>query len=143
VIASLIPVAAGAALGAKISEFPLPTPGSGPSGIVAGPDGALWFVETTLPGKIGRITTTGHVSEFPTPTANSGREGIATGRDGAVWFTEQGGNAIGRLLVVPTKRKECQRGGWRNLVSDHGRPFSDRADCTRFVGRHHDTRSDR
>ncbi len=39
-----------------------------PQGIVAGPDGALWFTETAK-DRIGRITTAGTVTEFPTPTS--------------------------------------------------------------------------
>ena len=54
------------------TEFPIPTAGSGPTGITTGPDGALWFTETRLAGnKIGRITTAGVVTEFSTPTAGS------------------------------------------------------------------------
>ena len=40
----------------SITEFVLPTSGSGPSGITAGPDGTLWFTENA-DNKIGRITT--------------------------------------------------------------------------------------
>ncbi|MCP3097440.1 hypothetical protein LZ198_00980 [Myxococcus sp. K15C18031901] len=35
------------------SEFPLASTGTGPYGITAGPDGALWFTEEV--GRIGRI----------------------------------------------------------------------------------------
>jgi hypothetical protein len=38
-----------------ITEYPIPTTASGPNGIVAGPDGALWFTEHQG-NKIGRIT---------------------------------------------------------------------------------------
>ena len=37
-----------------ITEFPIPTASSGATGIALGPDGALWFTETTA-GKIGRV----------------------------------------------------------------------------------------
>ena len=43
-----------------ISEFPVPTSGSEPSDIVAGPDGAVWFTEFRA-SKVGRITTSGVV----------------------------------------------------------------------------------
>ncbi|MGH7047975.1 MAG: virginiamycin B lyase family protein [Stellaceae bacterium] len=39
-----------------VTEYPLPTPNSGPYAITAGPDGAMWFTEADS-GKIGRITT--------------------------------------------------------------------------------------
>ena len=41
----------------QITEFPVPTNNSIPEGIAAGPDGNLWFTETSNVGnKIGRIT---------------------------------------------------------------------------------------
>ena len=57
--------------------------------IVAGPDGNLWFTETSRSThKIGRITTAGVVTEFSIPTgATSGPGGIAAGPDGNLWFT--------------------------------------------------------
>src|SRR5271167_2682812 len=73
-----------------ITEFPLPTAGSAPSGIVAGPDGALWFVEVGT-NAIGRITTDGAITEFtipfPTGTIVTQLGAIAAGADGALWFT--------------------------------------------------------
>ena len=35
--------------------------------ITMGPDGALWFTETSA-DRIGRITTDGQITEFPLPT---------------------------------------------------------------------------
>jgi streptogramin lyase len=64
----------------SIKEFTLPTTGASPRGIVAGPDGNVWFTE--FGGKVGRIQPTGAVSEFSTPTASSGVTGITTGPDG-------------------------------------------------------------
>lgn len=63
----------------------------------AGPDGAIWFVESSA-NKVGRITMAGHFTEFPIPSAvlfqtsagqimTSGPVGITTGPDGALWFT--------------------------------------------------------
>jgi streptogramin lyase len=88
-----------ASASATINEFPIPTAESNASGVIAGPDGALWFTETgyfVYPGpqspgnKIGRITTSGSFSEFPVPTAISLPSDITTGSDGALWFTESG-----------------------------------------------------
>src|SRR5262249_11211114 len=47
-----------------IAEFPIPTPGSFPAGITAGPDGNLWFAAFRT---IGRITPAGVITEFPVP----------------------------------------------------------------------------
>ena len=79
-----------------IDEFPVPTGGSRPYTIVAGPDGALWFTES-IGNKIGRINTKGVFHEFNVPTGESGPYGIATGADGNIWFTERFGDQIGRF----------------------------------------------
>jgi streptogramin lyase len=92
-IALLVPAAAGAA----ISEFPVPTSGSDPVGIAAGPDGALWFTEQ-VENKIGRITTAGSISEFPIATPSGDPGEIAAGPDGALWFTESSFK-IGRITT--------------------------------------------
>jgi len=82
-----------------VTEYALPTAGSAPSGIVAGPDGALWFIEA-LGNNIGRITTNGAISEYPIPTPRSLPYAIAAGPDGALWFSESGGNKIGRITTA-------------------------------------------
>ena len=62
---------------------------SKPDGIVAGPDGALWF--TNFGGNsIGRITTTGNVMSTRLDASISHPTGIAAGPDGALWFTDSG-----------------------------------------------------
>jgi streptogramin lyase len=70
-----------------ITEFPLPTTGSSPWRITAGPDGNLWFTEFIYNSSIGRITTAGSVTEFAIPTPFVSPTGIATGPDGNLWFT--------------------------------------------------------
>ena len=72
----------------QLVEYQVPTSASEPGGMVAGPDGALWFVETAV-NKIGRISTDGVVTEYSVPTA------------GAI-DTDQG---------IPRRRS-----GWRALV---------------------------
>jgi streptogramin lyase len=104
VIAILAAPASGTqALAQTVTEFPLPTAGSLPSGITLGPDGALWFTESAG-NKIGRITTAGVITEFPIPTANSQPNGITTGPDGALWFAETGaGNGLGGIGRMTTQ----------------------------------------
>lgn len=91
----------------KVKEFEIPYQCSGvgcsfgavhPNGIVAGPDGNLWFTETGL-GRIGRISTAGVMRHFHirTPADRSRPTCIAAGRDGALWFTESFG--IGRITI--------------------------------------------
>ena len=82
--------------GVTIDQFPVPTGGSRPYTIVAGPDGALWFTES-LGNKIGRITTAGKFTEYDVPTGKSGPYGIGVGADGNIWFTERFADQIGRF----------------------------------------------
>jgi streptogramin lyase len=91
-----IPVGlAGVARGQVFTEFPIPTADSRPAGITAGPDGALWFIESASK-KIGRITTAGVVTEYAIPAStypgglsavvNTYPHVIAAGADGNLWF---------------------------------------------------------
>src|SRR5262249_60274179 len=70
-----------------IDEFDIPSPNSGPLGIVTGCDGNLWFTEGNDPGRIGRITPGGVITEFTAGLSeNSFPVGIAAGpgRQGGV-----------------------------------------------------------
>ena len=79
-----------------IVEYPIPTQGSQPYGIVTGPDGNLWFAEQRG-NNIGRITPQGAITEFPVSTQEAYPLGIASGPDGNLWFTESQTGAIGRV----------------------------------------------
>ena len=68
--------------------------GSGPFGITAGADGALWFTAMTS-GDIGRISVDGELSGWP--SVGGAPSMIVTGPDNALWFTLNQGNAVGRL----------------------------------------------
>ena len=90
----------GSAVGAPvglISEFATATANAGPEGIVAGPDGNLWFPEAGA-DKIGEVDpATGATADFAVPTAGSFPLGIALGPDGNLWFTEFLGDKIGEV----------------------------------------------
>ena len=79
----------------QVTEYPIPTPDSGPNKITAGPDGNLWF--TGGGGQIGRITPTGQITEYNIPTALANPQGIVPGPDGNLWFTEYDAHQIGRI----------------------------------------------
>jgi len=66
-----------------------------PTVITTGPDGALWFGEN---GVIGRLTTAGTIQQFPLPTPTATVTDITAGPDDAVWFGENG--AIGRITTT-------------------------------------------
>ncbi|MGO9877608.1 MAG: putative Ig domain-containing protein [Acidimicrobiia bacterium] len=84
------------AAGAAITNYTDPSI-NGPNGMTAGPDDALWFVNSTG-DSIGRITTAGVISHFNDVTMNFPKD-IAAGSDGALWFTNEFGNSIGRITT--------------------------------------------
>ncbi|HEY1249900.1 MAG TPA: virginiamycin B lyase [Thermoanaerobaculia bacterium] len=71
--------------------------------ITPGPDGALWFTETTLfnENTIGRITTSGDFTEYPLPDPGAliAASGIVAGPDGRIWFTQAGAQEIGTITT--------------------------------------------
>jgi len=74
--------------------------GNGATCITAGPDGNLWFTETSA-NQIGRVTPTGTITEFSLGTTPyAGLTSIAAGPDGNVWFTEPALNRIAQ--ITPT-----------------------------------------
>ena len=91
-------VASAGGSGGVVTDYP----GGGidhPFGIVAGPDGALWFTNY-IGNSIGRITTTGVVANY-TGKGISQPGQITVGPDGALWFIN-GNNvdsSIGRAHV--------------------------------------------
>jgi streptogramin lyase len=81
-----------------VTEFNIPTESGNPTGLVAGPDGNLWFTEVNG-NKIGKMTTAGAVTEYSVPTSGSQPFWIAAGSDGNLWFTETSANQIGRITT--------------------------------------------
>jgi YD repeat-containing protein len=77
-------------------------------GIIAGPDGNLWFtaygytklVKVAVSG-IGKITTSGTFTEYILP-GESKPYGITEGADHNLWFTEYGSNRIGKITTSGT-----------------------------------------
>jgi streptogramin lyase len=86
--------------GQMTGSFLTPTRNSMPYGLVAGPDGAIWFAEQNA-SQISRITPDGIITEYPTPTPNSHVEPPILGPDGNIWFTEYGANQIGEVDLIP------------------------------------------
>ncbi len=84
-----------------ISEFALPTANSGPYGIAAGPDGALWFTEKNA-DQVGRITPGDLISEYTIPTAANAPEAIIQGPDGRMWFVESATDKVGFVTTGGT-----------------------------------------
>jgi len=83
--------------GVILNQFPAAAGAIGNANfITAGPDGAIWFTDTSN-NAIGQITTTGTISEFALPTAGATPNGITVGPDGNLWFTEL---SKGKIAVI-------------------------------------------
>jgi virginiamycin B lyase len=85
------------------TEWNIPTTGTAPLRIVSGPDGNLYFTESTA-SKIGRITSdgTGTFTEWNIPTLGSSPVGITSGPDGCLWFVESSANNVARMTTSGT-----------------------------------------
>jgi virginiamycin B lyase len=79
-----------------VAHFQLPTVGSVPIYIRAGPDGNMWVTEL-LGNAIARVAPDGSIAEYRIPTPNSRPIAIVPGPDGAMWFTEEAGGKVGRI----------------------------------------------
>ena len=93
-------------LSQAITEYAIPTSGSGPSSIASGPDGALWFTESTG-HKVGRITVHGAITEFELPPEGDSPTDITAGSDGNLWYIS--GSSLCRM--TPAGEATCQRVG--------------------------------
>jgi streptogramin lyase len=76
-----------------------------PSGIVAGPDGSLWFAEAGLDKIAQYDPANGNFTEFKA-TAGTGPvvpTDVTIGADGNLWYTESLAHKIGRMVIVGTQ----------------------------------------
>jgi len=81
---------------ASIIEYDIPTPRSAPHGIVAAPNGVIWFAEIGS-NRLGRFDPRiERFKEWTIPTNGSRPHGIAWGGDGRLYITEQ---AVGKIAV--------------------------------------------
>jgi streptogramin lyase len=68
---------------------------SDPVAITSGPDGNLWFT-TSVPSKIGKMTTSGTVTEYSLSSESAWPFAITTGPDEDLWFVDYKTNKIGK-----------------------------------------------
>ena len=96
-LVGLLAGSAGASTAGTVSNYT----GTGidePYGIVAGPNGSLWFANFGN-SSIGEISTTGAVSNFTDPTIDEPVD-ITAGPNGALWFTNYGDSTIGEITTA-------------------------------------------
>lgn len=79
----------------EVTEFEVPTRGSGLGDVAVDGRGAVWFLEPQV-NKIGRFAD-GRFTEFGVPTPSPGLTSLAVAPDGAVWFTELRAGRLGRV----------------------------------------------
>jgi virginiamycin B lyase len=79
----------------KVTEYQIPTSASFPGGLVAGPDGRLWFTESAK-SQLGAVTTDGVFTEYPLANQPLGLA-VVPGR--LLAFGEAGGSALGFSTV--------------------------------------------
>jgi len=101
IVAAVAPAPAMAAPEGKFTSFDLGPGGFGSNAIAAGPDGNMWFTNTSN-NSIGVITPKGSVKYFPVPTdpsqsMGSGLISIAAGPDGNMWFIGFYANFVGKV----------------------------------------------
>jgi virginiamycin B lyase len=102
--------------------------GGGPTGMVQGPDGNLWFTQFNSPGRVARITPGGAVTEFtggmtPGFSVNTIPARIAAGPDGNLWFTErQDPGGVARITTAGVVTEF--RAGVTPGFSANGGPFA-------------------
>jgi virginiamycin B lyase len=119
-----------------ITEFALPE-GARPESIIAGPDGNLWFTESSQ-SRIGRVTTAGDVTLFPGgarpfyfPTD------LTSGADGNVWVIHSesvgGDGAINRVTPSGEVTELLWAGAYRIAAGPDGNLWF--TDLFRDIGR--------
>jgi streptogramin lyase len=81
-------------LSLAVHEFPLPTASASPGGIVAAPDGNLWFTERAA-DKIGEFNPVTHAFTEISLAPGDPPYDLTVGPDGNVWFTQ--GAHIGKI----------------------------------------------
>lgn len=83
----------------SLREFVVPGPDDHmPEGLALGPDGALWFTDLNV---LGRITLTGAITECATlPTKGANLLDIVSGLDGHLWLAAYGprGGYVGQVV---------------------------------------------
>lgn len=98
-----------AALAQTVQEFSFPAgPIRQPLGIVAGPDGNMWFTEYKA-SRIGVIKPDGTIVEHPTKSPGIRPAFIAQGPDGNLWFT--GLDRIGVITPIGAQREHILHSG--------------------------------
>ncbi len=80
-------------------SIPLPVAGAHPTNLIVGPDGNIWFTDTT--GYVGFVSVSSCATVCTAYEYHIGGSpwGITDGPDGDIWFTENTSNVIGKIVL--------------------------------------------
>ncbi len=95
-VVSFVPAQLAQAYPGEVTRYDTPTEDSYPRTVTIGPDGNVWFPESSS-NKIGKLDpSTGSVTEYDIPTGSMSPDSIITGSDGNLWFKGWSGK-IGKI----------------------------------------------
>src|SRR5207248_10458410 len=98
IVFPLVLILLAAGIAAASTDFLVPPgPQDDPLGIVAGPDGNLWFTNSNS-RSIGKITPGGMVTSFSIP-GGIFPDQIAKAADGNLWFTDALADSVGCITA--------------------------------------------
>jgi streptogramin lyase len=100
-----VTIAGGTQICGLMTEYPITTANSEPTGIVAGSDNNMWFTESHGGGRVAKITTDGTITEYQVPMCGGNQaepEGIADGPDGNLWFVDATCNSVDTITTGGT-----------------------------------------
>ncbi|HEY4097590.1 MAG TPA: hypothetical protein VGM33_18850 [Baekduia sp.] len=103
ILCAALLVVAAPARAANVALHDIPTAGSKPTQLIAGPDGRLWFTETGVEHQIGRFDPgSGQFAPLNLPnideaTSDDGTVRLARSTDGYVWVLDNGGQELYRV----------------------------------------------
>jgi virginiamycin B lyase len=85
----------------KITEYPIPRPDDGVTGLAFAPTGTLWLTLNGPDGvdALGRVGADMKVTLFDVPTRNANLHRIIVGPDGNMWFTELAADKVGYITT--------------------------------------------
>ena len=120
VVAFVLALPAGAsALGlGSTEEFFAPTQPTKPSMLTEGPDGNVWYTDSSVT-KIGKVTPSGEVSEF-SPGLTGVALSITSGPESKLWFTEKAAKKIGSIETSGAGLTECTVAGEPESITAAG-----------------------
>lgn len=105
VLVLALPAGASALGLGETEEFFEPTQPTKPLTLTEGPDGNMWYTDSSVT-KIGKVTPEGNVSEF-SPGLTGVALSITSGPESKLWFTEKAAKKIGSIETSGAGLAEC------------------------------------